>query len=154
MLAVNPSACERLGYTHAELMTLTVRQVDSPAEVPHAPERIARLMEQGQLTFETVHQRKDGSSLCTEVSARRITWDGHPAIMSICRDLTERKQAEAALKERSLQLANLFNNAPVGIFHSTPEGRFLAVNPALAALLGYASPEELIAATTDLNTQI
>src|SRR5664280_560810 len=60
MLAVNQLACERLGYTHAELMSMRIDQVDSPVEAEHAPDRIARMIEHGHLAFETVHQRKDG----------------------------------------------------------------------------------------------
>ena len=92
VLAVNSMALEQLGYTHAELMSMTINQVVSTAERVHVPERMARLMEQGHLTFETVHQRKDGSLIPTEVSARLIKWDGQTAIMSIRRDITERKQ--------------------------------------------------------------
>jgi PAS domain S-box-containing protein len=95
LLAINSLAYERLGYTHAELMLMTINQVDSPEEASHAPDRIAKLMEQGSHSFETVHQRKDGSLIPTEVSARRITWDGQPAMMIICRDITERRRAGA-----------------------------------------------------------
>jgi len=122
MLSVNSLACARLGYTHAELMSMTVYQVDSPAEAPNAPDRIAQLMEHGHLTFETVHKCKDGSLIPTEVSARRITWDGQPAIMSICRDITSRKLAEEKLKQT---LEKLRKNL-VGTIHalsSTVEAR-------------------------------
>ena len=76
MLEVNPLAVERLGYTHTELMAMLVDQVDSPEEGSRVPERMARLREQGHLTFETTHLRKDGTSIPTEVSARLIQWDG------------------------------------------------------------------------------
>ncbi len=92
ILAVNSMALDQLGYTHDELMSMTINQVVSTAERKHVPERMARMMEQGHLTFETVHQRKDGSLVPTEVSARLIMWEGQPAIMSIRRDITERKQ--------------------------------------------------------------
>jgi PAS domain S-box-containing protein len=49
---------------------------------------------------------------------------------------------------------SLFQNASMGIFHSLPEGRFIQVNPALAKMFGYASPEEMVASITDINTQI
>jgi len=104
MLAVNPLAIERTGYTHAEMMSMTINQIDSPEEAPFAPDRIARLMEHGHLTFETVHQRKDGSLVPTEVSARRITWNGQPAMLSICRDITERKRIEEVLRENAGRL--------------------------------------------------
>ena len=95
VLAVNPLACERFGYTRDELLSMTVKQIDSPEESLHESERIAELIAQGHLSFQTVHQRKDGSLIPTEVNARRINWNGQPAVMSICRDITEWKRAEA-----------------------------------------------------------
>ncbi len=49
---------------------------------------------------------------------------------------------------------DLFPNAPVAIFHSTPEGRFLRANPAMCRLLGYVSSEELVSTVTDMATQV
>ena len=49
---------------------------------------------------------------------------------------------------------NLFQNASMGIFHSLPEGKFILVNPTLAAMFGYASPEEMVTSISDINTQI
>lgn len=92
MLAVNSKALEQLGYKHPDLMSMTINQVESEEEARHAPERLTRLMAQGYLTYETVHQRHDGSPVPTEVSARLILWERQLAIMSICRDITERKQ--------------------------------------------------------------
>ena len=99
MLAVNQTACERLGYAHAELMSMTIDQLDSLTEASYVPDRMVRLMELGHLSFETVHHRKDGLFIPMEVNARRIAWNGQPAIMSICRDITPRKQAEEELKQ-------------------------------------------------------
>jgi len=71
--------------------------------------------------------------------------------------------AAAALESASLyaqvQIAeknyrSIFENAVEGIFQSTPEGRFIAVNPAMARILGYDSPEELISAVTDMSRQV
>ena len=136
MLAVNPLACERLGYTQAELMSLTINQVDTPEQGQYAPDRIARLIEHGHLAFETVHQRKDGSSVPTEVSSRKVFWDGKPAMMSICRDITERKRAEEELKklEQHFQQAQKLECLGVlagGIAHD--------FNNILAIIMGYCS---------------
>ncbi|MCX6276764.1 MAG: PAS domain S-box protein [Bacteroidetes bacterium] len=116
MLAVNMQACDRLGYTNAELMAMPTSGVDTAEQSQYMPERVARLMEQGHLVFETVHQRKNGSVVPTEVSARRIIWDGKPVIMSICRDITERKQAEQALKEISTRLTLATRAGGVGVW--------------------------------------
>ncbi len=69
-------------------------------------------------------------------------------------DITERKRAQEALADSEKSYRSLFENASMGIFHSLPEGRFLRVNPALATMLGYASPEELVTQITDIGAQI
>src|SRR5450830_654438 len=90
MLAVNATACERLGYTRNELLAMNIDAVDAADQGAQVPERMARLMAQGRVAFETVHRRKDGSLVPTEVNAQLITWEGRPAVMSIARDITER----------------------------------------------------------------
>jgi PAS domain S-box-containing protein len=49
---------------------------------------------------------------------------------------------------------NIFDNATEGIFQSTPDGRYLVVNPAMARIYGFQSAEEMIASITDISTQI
>ncbi len=117
--AVNSMACELLGYTHAELIAMTIDQVRTEKESLYCPDLIARVMAEGQLTFETMYQRKDGSTVPIEVNARRITWEDQPAIMSISRDITERKKGEEqairlqkaeSLKRMAGAIAHHFNN--------------------------------------------
>lgn len=52
------------------------------------------------------------------------------------------------------QFRSLFETVPVGVFRSTPDGRFIMANPALAQMLGYASPEQLIEAFNDITHQL
>ncbi len=110
VLEINPQACERLGYTRAQLLGMTIGGAVSPENALREREHIARLMEQGRLTFETAHRRKDGSTVPTEVSARRIAWEGQPAVMSICRDITERKRTEMVLRESEQNFRNLMES--------------------------------------------
>jgi PAS domain S-box-containing protein len=58
-------------------------------------------------------------------------------------DITERKMAEAALKESELRYRTLFENAQIGIYQTTPEGNILTANPALLQMLGFKSLQEL-----------
>jgi PAS domain S-box-containing protein len=67
---------------------------------------------------------------------------------------SKQKRAEEALRESEENYRSLFQNAPIGIFHSLPEGRYLRLNPALAQIMGYDSPEEMISSITDISTQI
>ena len=69
-------------------------------------------------------------------------------------ELSQLRQRVADLESTEARYRQLFENAAVGIFHSLPEGRFLRVNPALARMLGYASPEEMVSTVTNINTQI
>jgi PAS domain S-box-containing protein len=61
---------------------------------------------------------------------------------------------EEALKQAEEKYRNIFENAVEGIFQSTPDGRYLSVNPTLAIMLGYDSPEDLIAHVTDIGHQL
>src|SRR6185295_8707028 len=60
---------------------------------------------------------------------------------------------EEAVKETEEKYRSIFENAVEGIFLSLPSGRFMSVNPAMARILGYESPEELIAQRVDIGTQ-
>ena len=68
-------------------------------------------------------------------------------------DITERKRAEQALEESEEKYRSIFENAVEGIFQSIPEGRFVSVNPAMAAMCGYSSPEEMVNAVIDIASQ-
>jgi PAS domain-containing protein len=59
-------------------------------------------------------------------------------------EMTERQRGEEALRVAEQKYHSIFENAVEGIYQSTPGGRFLSVNPALAKMYGYASPDELL----------
>jgi PAS domain S-box-containing protein len=75
------------------------------------------------------------------------------SIGAIAHDITERKRAEEALQESEEKYRRIYENSVVGFFQSTPEGRFLGVNPAFAKMLGYESPEELVSSVSDIASQ-
>jgi PAS domain S-box-containing protein len=68
-------------------------------------------------------------------------------------DITERRQAEEALRESEQKYRDIFDNAVEGIFQTTPEGRYRSVNPALSRMFGFASPEEMISEVFDIGNQ-
>ena len=75
------------------------------------------------------------------------------AIESI-RDITDRKQAENKLKTAEAKYRAIFEDAMEGIFQTTPEGRYITANPALAKMLGFESPDELFNFVSDIGRQI
>jgi PAS domain S-box-containing protein len=75
-------------------------------------------------------------------------------VFGASQDVTERKQAEEALRVAEQKYRDIFENAGEGIFQSTPDGRYIAANPALARMYGFASPEELIHSRQDISLQV
>ncbi|MCX5815944.1 MAG: PAS domain S-box protein [Proteobacteria bacterium] len=71
----------------------------------------------------------------------------------IARDITGLKVVEKALKESEEKYRNIFENAVEGIFQTTPDGSLVSVNPALAGMYGYDSPEELMSSITNIGEQ-
>lgn len=68
--------------------------------------------------------------------------------------LVEQQEAAEALRQAEEKYHSIFENAVEGIFQSTPEGRFISVNPAMARMYGYDSPEELMESITNIGEQV
>ncbi len=137
ILAANRCGQAQLGYTLEELLSMTVAQLDSPEERQQVPQRIEKLLEKGHLNFETVQQRKDGSLFPIEASVQQIVWEGKPAILSITRDLTERRQAEAQLRK----LQSVVEQTPVVVVITDSQGVIEYVNPSFVSQTGYTLAE-------------
>src|SRR5260370_7734629 len=67
------------------------------------------------------------------------------------RSMEGRKRAKDARREAERKYRDIFENAVEGIFQTSPDGEFIAANPALARMLGFESPEELIRERTDIG---
>lgn len=76
------------------------------------------------------------------------------AMEGFLQDVTERKEAAQALQEAERRYRSIFENAIEGVFQTTPDGTYIAVNPALARIYGYHSPEDLIVSLRDISHQL
>ena len=72
----------------------------------------------------------------------------------LANQIAEGKRVEAALRQAEQKYRSIFENAVEGIFQTTPEGRYIACNPALARIYGYSSSDELLANLTDIEQQL
>ncbi len=104
LLDVNRVAVERFGYSREELLEMTIAEIVSPEFAALMPERIQGLVQQGHMVFETADITRGGRRIPVEISARLITYQGRPAILSTARDITERKQAKEALERQTEDL--------------------------------------------------
>lgn len=75
-------------------------------------------------------------------------------LLVIGSDVTEREKVGDALREAERKYRGIFDEAIFGIFQTTPEGCFLSMNPATACIFGYDSPQEMIAAISDIPRQL
>ncbi|MDO9364869.1 MAG: EAL domain-containing protein [Methylotenera sp.] len=76
------------------------------------------------------------------------------AIKGLIQNITKRKNIEQSLREAESRYRSIFENAVEGIFQTSPDGRYLMVNPALARMYGYSSPEELMSALNNIQQQL
>ena len=154
ILDLNQKAIEQLGYTQSELLSLKVATLHPKAELAKCKGAFEQVIQEGFCSFEIGFIKKGGEVFPAEVSASLFEVAGKPVIQGIIRDITERRQAEKALKQAEEKYRSIFENAIEGIFQTTVEGRYLSANPALAKIYGYASAAALMAHLTDLNHQL
>lgn len=136
---VNDAACQRLGYTCHELLSMTVADVDPNYQTESWPQHWEALRRTGQLRFETMHRTKTGELYPVEVVANYATFEGKEYNFAFARDISEQKRAEAALRDSEARWKALFEHAGVGIAQLSLSGRFLRVNARLCQTLGYSA---------------
>mgnify|MGYP006284012909 CR=1 FL=1 len=142
-LEANQVACSRLGYSREELLHMTPLNLDADEYAGKAPQRFHEVNQQGSLVFESVHRCKDGSTIAVEVSSRKIDYEGKSAILSIARDITERKQAEQQLRENEEKYRRLVENLNEVIYTLDEKGRITYVSPSVEPVSGYNTSELL-----------
>jgi PAS domain S-box-containing protein len=153
-LYANERTFDLHGYSREEFMAANLRDIDAPASQALIAERMRLIEQHGEATFEVQHYRRDGSTFPLEVNVKLVDWGGTPAMLSIGTDIEERKQAQELLAASEARFRALFENAPVGIFTTTSDGRALTVNPEMARILGLESPEDAVARYADLAAEL
>lgn len=119
---------------------------------PHERERIMAIADariRGQSLpdrFEMQFCREDGSLFWGEQFVSVTEWEGQPALQVAIIEIEERKRAEAEYR-------NIFEHATEGIYRSTRGGVQLRANPALVALNGYETEQELLDAVRDISLE-
>jgi PAS domain S-box-containing protein len=145
IIKANDRMCRNLGYTAGELTGMTLFDIDPLITREKYLELARQIDEDGyNPPFEGWHRRKDGTVFPVELSSSRLSLEGRDLVISFGQDITLRKKAEEALRLSERKYRDIVENAPIGIYRATLDGGFLTVNPAMAHILKYDTPEELI----------
>jgi len=143
---VNRLMAEMLGYSVEEMLGAHLFSFMDDAGKTIAAEKMERrrqgIKEEHEFEFIT----KQGTHIYAALSTGPITDDKgiYMGALAVVSDITERKQMDETYHKRDLQIRNLFENIPIGMFQATSEGKIVFVNSATATMLGYDSPEDLI----------
>ncbi|WP_445475852.1 PAS domain S-box protein [Methanococcoides methylutens] len=113
-LEVNRIMCDDLGYQKDELLRMTVTDITSPELRESTGKQVAEKLKQGGGFIETVSQCKDGSLVPVELNVHPIDYKGTPAILTVARNVTERKKIEEAFRKSEISLANAQRIAHLG----------------------------------------
>ncbi len=146
-LDINRSACESLGYSREELLSLSVADVVAGVPMDELLLVWDQLKPDQPLTIVGRHRRKDGSEFPAEVRLGLIDGDGVRVVLAIVRDITERVKAEEALAAERLLLRTMADNLPAYVFVKDTAGKYLFVNRTHARQLGMNSEADLLGKT-------
>ncbi|MFA4876363.1 MAG: PAS domain S-box protein [Methanoregula sp.] len=185
---VNPKLAEMLGYPMEEMLGRKIMDFMDREELADNALKMENRLRGINEFYERKFLRRDGSIrwFGVSVTALRDPFGAFAGSFAMLTDITDRKVAEEALKNKNEELAaayaqltaseeelrqyldelaaseqelrrseskfrDLFNNAILGIFRSTPDGHYLDMNPAFARIAGYSSPREMMDAVEDIR---
>ncbi|OPX99376.1 MAG: Cyclic di-GMP phosphodiesterase response regulator RpfG [Syntrophorhabdus sp. PtaB.Bin006] len=159
LISANPAMVHIFGYASPEEMISSVTNIGRQLYTNTDDRRaFMQLLEHHGITggFESQFYRKDGSVLWGSLNVRAVKDSGGTILYyeGTLMDITARKNAEEELKKSEAKYRNIFENAVEGIFQVTADGRYMSVNPALARIHGYSSPEEMVNSVTDIAHQL
>jgi PAS domain S-box-containing protein len=110
-LEVNDVACQILGYSRAEMLKMTPPDLESEQSQQRIPGIMRQLNREGRITFETTHLTREGVRIPVEIRSQRFKLANKRVILSIARDITDRKHTEEMLKRQNDYLTALHETA-------------------------------------------
>ena len=138
---VNDAACQLLGYTRTELLELGVPAIDADIPAEQFGQIWRQLQTEKHRVFEARHRTKAGQLIPVELTVSYLENDGAEYLCGIARDLSARRQAEAALQATEQRYRILYESIRDAIVSTDMHGHILETNRAFQEMLGYSAAE-------------
>jgi len=151
---VNDAACRCLGYSHSELLHLSLTDIDSQLEPPNWATHWQDLKHRNGLTLESNYRAKSGYLLPVKVTIHHLSFNHKEYICAFVHDIWERKLAQTALSESEERFRCLVEGAADAFFLHTVEGKIIDVNQWACDSLEYTREELLNLSIQDIQAEI
>ena len=142
-LYANEAACRSLGYSRQKLLSLSLHDIDPFFDHEVWPARWRQAQQEGSLVFETRYRTSDGKLIPVEITSNFVEFEGKGYAFTTARDITERKQAETALRSAEEHYRELFENVKDVVFMLDHSGDIVGMNQAAESMFGHARDEAL-----------
>ena len=143
----NASACLTLGHAQAELLNMSIFDIDP--EFP--PDSWQELKQRGHIHFETRHRHKDGSLIPVDVKMTCISYGKKKYHCAFVRDISEQKRNQLLLQAERKRFMTLFDSSNDAIFILNMQGGFIDMNRTAYERLGYSRDEMLGMSVSELD---
>ncbi|MFP4484208.1 MAG: PAS domain S-box protein [Spirochaetaceae bacterium] len=157
-LEVNPAWLDALGgYTREEVIGTPFADYLHPDSIDDFKDNLERLKESGTARGNTYRMRRKSGEYMEAAFDGTMTYTSEGEARQthcIFKDVTEERRLQRELEESEEKFRTIFEDSPLGIFRSTPEGRFLQVNQTLATMLGYSSPRAVVESIHSIAEQV
>lgn len=134
---VNKVALKRLGYSWEELQTMSLLEITDPESADELFRVMKQLLQKGKVIYQTTHITKHKFKIPVQISASLFQSNGKTIVISIERDLIERKWTERRLNRALEQYKSLVEHNPNVVYSLDMDGNILSINEVACEITGY-----------------
>ncbi|MEW5765830.1 MAG: PAS domain S-box protein, partial [Acidobacteriota bacterium] len=142
-LEVNDAAVEKYGYSREEFLSMTLKEISPPEEVPRLEEDLRKSRAVLEHSGPWVHLLRGGRRIEVEIHSHTLTFEGRPAVLVVAEDVTEKLAARRDLEASERRFRTLVESAQEGIMAVDRVGRVTFANGRMADMLGQKRKELL-----------